>query len=65
METSVMQEEREKIRELHQRQQDSLKSLQALENRFCKVGLDDEETLQGSSATSRVPTLEFILEPNS
>jgi hypothetical protein len=56
-----MQEEREKIRELHQRQQDSLLSLQALESRFCKVALDDEETLQGSSISSRVPTMELML----
>jgi hypothetical protein len=60
MEKSIMDEERDKIRELHQRQQDSLKSLQALENRFCHIAIDDEETLQGSSITSRVPTLEFM-----
>jgi hypothetical protein len=60
-----MLEEREKIRELHQRQQDSLKSLQALENRLCKVALDDEETLQGSSVSSCVPTLELMLGPQS
>lgn len=60
MEKSVLEEERDKIRELHQRQQDSLKSLQALENRFCHVALDDEETLRGSSIASRVPTLELM-----
>jgi hypothetical protein len=60
-----MQEERQKIRELHQRQQDSLKSLQAIETRFCKVGLDDKETLQGSSASSRVPTLDLMFGPQS
>jgi hypothetical protein len=60
MEKSIMDEERDKIRELHQRQQNSLKSLQALENRFCHIAIDDEETLQGSSITSRSPTLEFL-----
>jgi hypothetical protein len=65
MENSLIQEERQKIRELHQRQQDSLKSLQALENRFCRIGLDDEETRQGSSASSRVPTLDLMLGPQS
>jgi hypothetical protein len=60
MEKSVMKEERDKIRELHQRQQDSIKSLQALESRFCGVAIDDEETLQGSSNASRVPTLELM-----
>jgi len=60
MEKSVLEEERDKIRELHQRQQDSLKSLQALENRFCHIALDDEETLRGSSIASRVPTLELM-----
>ncbi|KAI4633926.1 uncharacterized protein J4E87_001093 [Alternaria ethzedia] len=56
----VLDEEREKIRELHQRQQDSLKILQALENRFCHIAIDDEETLRGSSVASRVPTLELM-----
>jgi hypothetical protein len=55
-----MEEERDKIRELHQRQQDSIKSLQALESRFCGVAIDNEETLQGSSSASRVPTLELM-----
>jgi len=60
MEKGVLNEEREKIRELHQRQQDSLKSLQALENRFCHIAINDEETLRGSSAAFRVPTLELM-----
>ncbi|KAI4671417.1 uncharacterized protein J4E88_009082 [Alternaria novae-zelandiae] len=60
MEKGVLEEERDKIRELHQRQQDSLKSLQALENRFCHVALGDEETLRRSSIASRVPTLELM-----
>lgn len=58
-----MEEEREKIRELHKRQQDSLMSLQALESKLCKVNLDDEETLQGSNTASRVSTLELMHEP--
>ncbi|CAN9433139.1 unnamed protein product [Alternaria alternata] len=60
IEKSVIEEERDKIRELHQRQQDSIKSLQALESRFCGVAIDDEETLQRSSKAFRVPTLELM-----
>jgi len=60
MEKGVLDEERDKIRELHQRQQDSLKSLQALENKFCNIAIDDGETLRGSSIASRVPTLELM-----
>lgn len=53
----------EKIRELHQMQQYSLQCLQALETRLNKVALDDEETLQGSSAPSRVATFELMIGP--
>ncbi|CAN9442817.1 unnamed protein product [Alternaria alternata] len=60
IEKSVIEEERDKIRELHQRQQDSIKSLQALESRFCGVAIDDEETLQRSSKAFRIPTLELM-----
>ena len=45
MKNRVKQEEGEKNRELHQRQKESIKSLQTLESRLCKVVLDDEETL--------------------
>ncbi|KAL1794223.1 hypothetical protein ACET3X_007644 [Alternaria dauci] len=60
MEKRVMEEERNKIRELHQLQQDSLKSLQALESRLGDVALDEEETLKGSTSASRIPTLELV-----
>jgi hypothetical protein len=60
LEKEALEQEREKIRELHQRQQDSLNCLQALESKLSKVALDDEETLQGSTAPSRVPTLELM-----
>jgi hypothetical protein len=60
LEKAALEQEREKIRELHHRQQQSLKCLQTLESKLNKFALDDEETLQGSSAPSRVPTLELM-----
>ncbi|KAH7091682.1 hypothetical protein FB567DRAFT_589558 [Paraphoma chrysanthemicola] len=65
LEKEALEKEREKIRELHQRQQDSLKCLQALESKLSKVVLDDEETLQGSAPPSRVPTLELMFGASS
>jgi hypothetical protein len=53
--------ERERIRELHQRQQDSLKALQALETRLSTVTLSDGETLHDSVASSRVPTMDLTV----
>jgi hypothetical protein len=58
LEKSALEQERDKIRELHQRQQDSILCLQALEGRLSKVVLDDGKTLQGSTVPSRVPTLD-------
>jgi hypothetical protein len=63
MEKSALEKEREMIRELHQRQQDSLKCLHALESKLSKVSLDDEETLRGSNPPSRVPTMELMTGP--
>ncbi|KAF2029115.1 hypothetical protein EK21DRAFT_113174 [Setomelanomma holmii] len=63
LEKDALVKEREKIRELHQRQQGSLKSLQALESKLSKVTLDDGATLQGSIVPSRVPTLELMCQP--
>jgi hypothetical protein len=60
LEKAALEQEREKIRELHHRQQQSLKCLQTLESKLSKFALDDEETLQGSSTPSRVPTLELM-----
>ncbi|KAH5718381.1 hypothetical protein HBI18_168280 [Parastagonospora nodorum] len=61
LEKDTLEKERDKIRDLHQRQQDSLKCLQALETKLNKVALDDEVTLTGSATTSRVPTLDLML----
>ncbi|ORY17268.1 hypothetical protein BCR34DRAFT_51250 [Clohesyomyces aquaticus] len=63
LEKSALDEEREKIRHLHQRQQESMKNLQALESKMHSVNLDDDDaaTLQGSTAPSRVPTVEFAV----
>ncbi|KAF1849092.1 uncharacterized protein K460DRAFT_84958 [Cucurbitaria berberidis CBS 394.84] len=62
VEKTAVEEEREKIRELHQRQQDSLKSLQALEYKFCRIALDEKETLPGSNTTSRESTFNMLLK---
>ncbi|KAF2265007.1 hypothetical protein CC78DRAFT_543564 [Lojkania enalia] len=60
LERSTLEKERENIRRLHQLQQDSFKSLKALENKLGNVSLDDGETLHGSSPASRVPTIDFM-----
>jgi hypothetical protein len=56
-EKSALEQEREKIRELHQKQQDALQGLQALESRLSKIALDDDETLHGSTTRSRVSSM--------
>jgi hypothetical protein len=66
LEQSAIEKEREKIRQLHQRQQESLKNLQALESKLSGVSLnenddDDDSTLQGSVPPSRAPTVAFML----
>ncbi|KAF2252108.1 hypothetical protein BU26DRAFT_516804 [Trematosphaeria pertusa] len=65
LEKSALEQEREKIRELHQRQQYSLQALQALESKLSKVSLEDEETLRGSNAPSRVPTIDFMVRSST
>ncbi|KAJ4290275.1 hypothetical protein N0V90_010490 [Kalmusia sp. IMI 367209] len=65
IETSALAQEREKIRELHQRQQDSLKALQALESKLDNVSLSDDETLSGSTPPSRVPTIDFLVNSST
>jgi hypothetical protein len=60
MEKSVMEEERVKVREWHQREQDSLKIQRDVERRFRDITLEDEDTLQGSGIASRVPTSELM-----
>ncbi|CAO2653836.1 Nn.00g105690.m01.CDS01 [Neocucurbitaria sp. VM-36] len=57
LEKGVIEEEREKIRQLHERQEQSLKALQYLEIRFSDIGVDDEDTLQGSTTISQSSTL--------
>lgn len=61
----TLEQEREKIRQLHQRRQDPLKFLQSLEAELGNVALNDEETLYGSNVTSRAPTLELMFNPPS
>ncbi len=56
-----MEEERVKVREWHQREQDSLKIQRAVESRFCDLTLDDKGTLQGSRIASRVVTSELMV----
>jgi hypothetical protein len=60
LEKGALEAERQKIRELHQRQQDSLKCLQMLESKLSRVSLDDDETLRDSNASSRNPTVDFM-----
>ncbi|PSN60006.1 hypothetical protein BS50DRAFT_217244 [Corynespora cassiicola Philippines] len=64
LEKSDLHEVREKIRELHQRQQESLKSLQALETKLSKLNFDDDDSVQGSSPSTRVPTIDFLTSPS-
>ncbi|KAF2652587.1 hypothetical protein K491DRAFT_718811 [Lophiostoma macrostomum CBS 122681] len=61
LEKSALEEEREKIRELHQRQQDSLTSLQMLESKLSNVSLDDDGTLSRANDTARIPTVGFTV----
>ncbi|KAH7410112.1 hypothetical protein DE146DRAFT_338997 [Phaeosphaeria sp. MPI-PUGE-AT-0046c] len=48
LERDAVEHEREKIREFHQRQQDSLQCLQALESKLCQISIDDE-SISGSA----------------
>lgn len=61
VDSNLIAQEREAIRELHQRQQDALKALQALESNLGDVFFSDDETLNGSAAPSRVPTINFLV----
>jgi hypothetical protein len=63
LEKSELEREREKIRELHQRQQDSIKILEALEAKFRKATIDDEDTLSGSTTVSRILTFNSMAIP--
>ncbi|KAJ4356752.1 uncharacterized protein N0V89_004788 [Didymosphaeria variabile] len=65
VDNNLIAQERESIRELHQRQQDSLKALQALETKFGDVLFSDDETLNGSAAPSRVPTINFLVHSSA
>jgi hypothetical protein len=53
--------EREKVRLLHQRQQDSLNSLQALETKLDRSSFDTGEIVKGSKLSTRKPTTELML----
>jgi hypothetical protein len=55
-ENDALEQKREKIRELHQQQQDSLKALQALESKLNKVTIDDGGKPQGLHLPPQVPT---------
>jgi len=61
-----VEEKREWIRGLHQQHQESLRSLQALEARFCQIGIDQEESnVRKLSKLSSTPTVDFMLDPQS
>jgi hypothetical protein len=53
----VLEQEREKIRKLHQRRQESLKSLNAFESNIRYSNIAGEKTLQGTNVLSRDPIL--------
>jgi hypothetical protein len=55
-ENDALEQKREKIRELHQQRQDSLKALQALESKLNKVTIDDGVKPQGLHLPPQVPT---------
>ncbi|KAL1606259.1 hypothetical protein SLS60_003661 [Paraconiothyrium brasiliense] len=65
VDNNLIAQERESIRDLHQRQQDSLKALHALESKFGEVVFSDDETLNGSAAPSRVPTINFLVNSSA
>lgn len=63
---SVLAQERETIRELHQRQQDSIRALQALEDQLGEASFfDDDETVRGSAAPTRVPTINLLVNSSA
>ncbi|KAF2646270.1 hypothetical protein P280DRAFT_464512 [Massarina eburnea CBS 473.64] len=65
IEKGGLDQERENVRELHQRQQESLHALQALERKLGHASLSDNETVHGSTAPSRVPTIDFLVNTPS
>ncbi|KAF2438423.1 hypothetical protein P171DRAFT_436911 [Karstenula rhodostoma CBS 690.94] len=65
IDNNLIAQERNAIRELHQRQQDALKALQTLERNLGDVFLSDDETLNGSAAPSRVPTINFLVHSSA
>ncbi|KAK7192080.1 C2H2 finger domain-containing protein [Paraphaeosphaeria sporulosa] len=65
IDNSLIAQERDAIRELHQRQQDALRALQALESNLGDVFFSDDETLNGSAAPSRVPTINFLVHSSA
>ncbi|KAL5120842.1 hypothetical protein ACEQ8H_001323 [Pleosporales sp. CAS-2024a] len=56
-EKAALEREREKIRELHQRQQESLNCLQALEMKLRDVAIKDDVALRDPAAVSQTTTL--------
>jgi hypothetical protein len=56
LEREALELEREKVRALHQRQQDSLSCLQVLETKLSRVSFDNDGTVQGSEVPSKAPT---------
>ncbi|KAF2492949.1 hypothetical protein BU16DRAFT_529203 [Lophium mytilinum] len=62
-EASLLREERENIRALHKRHQESLENLSLLEKKLDNISLDDSETLRGSTNPSRTSTINLIAHP--
>lgn len=60
METRAVEQAREKIREIHQQQQDSLKCLQALEARLGKVPINGEAPPEEPGVSLQAPTVQHL-----
>ncbi|KAH7112915.1 hypothetical protein B0J11DRAFT_183648 [Dendryphion nanum] len=66
VEKSALEKERDIIRHLYERQQQSLKVLHTLESKLDRVSLDDQDTLCGSDSgiIAQVPTINMMLQPS-
>ncbi|PVH93506.1 hypothetical protein DM02DRAFT_222299 [Periconia macrospinosa] len=55
------EEERNKVRDLHIRQQNSLEALKAIESKLSTTYSPDGDGFQASNIPSRIPTIDFIV----
>jgi hypothetical protein len=57
--------ERERIRDLHQRQEESFEAIQVLEHELYQISLSEDDPQQGSHAASRVPTIDLMVNTSN